>query len=55
MYLASNSETRPPYRSKNQGVMNGKAAKTTMLSTMKMTVLTVNGAKMSPRPINVRL
>src|ERR1019366_6138721 len=34
IYLVSSSETRPPYFSKNHGVTNGSAAKTTMLAPM---------------------
>src|SRR5712691_6595828 len=53
MYLASSSETRPPYRRKNHGVRNGRAMKMTTLVTIKINVRTVNGEKIKPRAMTV--
>src|ERR1039457_2059971 len=53
MYFVSSSETRPPYFSKNQGVTNGRAAKTTTLAPTKINVRIVKGAKMRPSAITV--
>src|ERR1700691_1313957 len=52
-YLASNSETRPPYFLKNRGVRNGSTTKTTMETTTKISVLMVNGEKINPSAITV--
>src|ERR1035438_9360421 len=53
MYFASNSETRPPYLRKNQGVKNGSTANVATATTTKMTVLMVKGAKIRPSAITV--
>src|ERR1700689_2504330 len=53
MYLASSSETRPPYFLKNRGVRKGRMAKTTILTAMKTNVFTVKGEKISPSAITV--
>src|ERR1700679_1548407 len=53
MYFASSSETRPPYFLKNHGVRNGNTAKTTTETPTKMSVLIVNGEKISPSAMTV--
>src|SRR5437899_1458363 len=52
-YLASSSDTRPPYLRKNHGVRNGKIAKTATHTTTKIRVLNVNGEKMRPSAMTV--
>src|ERR1035437_352048 len=53
MYLASSSETRPPYFRKNHGVTKGRTAKTATETTTKISVLMVNGEKINPNAITV--
>src|SRR5438105_137980 len=53
MYLASNSDTRPPYRPKNHGVRNGRTIKTRMLAMINTNVRMVNGEKIKPSAITV--
>jgi len=52
-YLASNSETRPPYLLKNHGVRNGRPMNTTTETTRKISVFMVNGEKINPSAITV--
>src|ERR1035438_7661232 len=52
-YLASISETRPPYLRKKHGVRKGRAAKTATEVATKIRVLMVNGEKISPKAITV--
>src|ERR1039458_3664784 len=53
IYLASISETRPPYFLKNHGVRKGKITKTAIDTTTKISVLMVNGEKINPSATTV--
>ena len=52
-YFASSSDTLPPYFLKKRGVRKGRTTNIATLTTMKITVLIVNGEKIRPRAMTV--